>query len=65
VEYALPIFKEARMKSMVVVVIGFCFGVLYGNYDGDQVTVRNCTARNYARMAGGSTIKCEVVATHS
>jgi hypothetical protein len=56
--------EEARMKSVVVVVIGFVVGSLYGNYDGDQMTVRNCAARNYARMAGGSTIKCEVVATH-
>jgi hypothetical protein len=39
----------------------FLVGVLIGNYEGDQATIRDCAQANEARMAGGGSITCSIV----
>jgi hypothetical protein len=36
------------------------FCTLYGNYTGDQLTVRDCATKGEAKMMGGGIIQCSV-----
>ena len=56
--------KERRMAYFVGTVAGvviFILGVLAGNQSGDQATLRDCATKGVAKMAGGGSVKCEVV----
>lgn len=40
--------------------IGFCIGVHFGNWGGDQLTLRNCATSYRAQMYGGGSVVCLV-----
>ena len=44
--------------------LGIClllFGIIIGNYEGDQATLRDCATKGEAKMVGGGTIRCNVI----
>jgi len=43
------------MGNLMLLCLIFFLGMSVGNYVGDQATIKN-----YARMAGGGSVKCEV-----
>jgi hypothetical protein len=55
------IFK--RDDSLFYLVVFLCitsYGMLVGNYAGDQAILRECTKHSSAKMLGGGTITCTV-----
>lgn len=48
------------LRSAAAAVAIFVCGSLYGNWDGDQTTLRNCANSGAAEMAGGGEIQCSV-----
>lgn len=45
----------------VLLVGAFFVGVLFGNRDGDQATLRDCATQGWAQMAGGGSVMCRVM----
>ena len=39
----------------------FLCGVLVGNYEGDQATLRDCATKEEAKMVGGGVLQCTVM----
>jgi hypothetical protein len=48
------------MNAPLLAVIAISF-MLFGNYIGDQATIKDCAAKDYAVMMGGGAINCSVV----
>lgn len=36
-------------------------GIMFGNWAGDQATIRDCATEGHAVMLGGGIVKCEVI----
>lgn len=49
------------LEILIIMFIGF----LIGNYNGDQATLKDCATTGIAVMAGGGSVKCEVVKKES
>lgn len=52
-------------KMFVITLALFLGGLLIGNHDGDQSTLRDCATTGRAKMLGGGIIKCEVLKEQS
>ena len=47
-------------SNLVTMLFYFLVGVLFGNLEGDQATLRDCATKSEAKMVGGGVVKCEV-----
>ena len=48
------------MNDYIMFACIFCCGVLFGNFEGDQATFRDCAMSGEAKMAGGGVIRCGI-----
>lgn len=48
------------MTDYLKLVCAFCLGMALGNYEGDQLTFKDCATAGQAKMAGGGDIRCSI-----
>lgn len=51
------------MTDYLMLVCIFLVGMALGNYEGDQLTFKDCAMKGEAKMAGGGVIRCGIKET--
>lgn len=49
------------MIDKAIAIFALFLGCIFGDIQGDNATLKDCAVHGQAHMAGGGTIKCEVL----
>ena len=49
------------MSDCIMFACIFWCGILFGNFEGDQATIKDCATKGEAKMLGGARVSCNVI----